>query len=35
MKLEHVPRERRAIAPGAVHVPDWLDLDRQRMLVRE
>jgi alkylated DNA repair protein (DNA oxidative demethylase) len=29
-----VPRERRVLAPGAVHVPDWLDLDRQRQLVR-
>jgi DNA oxidative demethylase len=29
-----VPRERRVLAPGAVHVPDWLDLDQQRMLVR-
>ncbi len=28
------PRERRVLAPGAVHVPDWLDLDRQRDLVR-
>lgn len=28
-----VPRERREIAPGAVHVPDWLSLDRQRELV--
>jgi len=30
-----LPRERRLLAPGAVHVPDWLDLDRQRALVRE
>jgi alkylated DNA repair protein (DNA oxidative demethylase) len=29
-----LPRERRVLAPGAVHVPDWLDLDRQRELVR-
>jgi alkylated DNA repair protein (DNA oxidative demethylase) len=29
-----VPREPRVLAPGAVHVPDWLDLDRQRELVR-
>ena len=29
-----IPRERRVLAPGAVHVPDWLDLDRQRELVR-
>ncbi|HLU55512.1 MAG TPA: alpha-ketoglutarate-dependent dioxygenase AlkB [Pseudonocardia sp.] len=34
MPLELVPRERRVLAPGAVHVPDWLDLDRQRALVR-
>ncbi|MBW0117115.1 alpha-ketoglutarate-dependent dioxygenase AlkB family protein [Pseudonocardia abyssalis] len=27
------PRERRVLAPGAVHVPDWLDLDHQRALV--
>jgi DNA oxidative demethylase len=29
-----IPRPWQAISPGAVHVPDWLDLDRQRMLVR-
>jgi alkylated DNA repair protein (DNA oxidative demethylase) len=29
-----IPRARRVLAPGAVHVPDWLDLDRQRELVR-
>jgi len=28
-----LPRERREIAPGAVHVPDWLSLVRQRRLV--
>lgn len=28
-----IPRDRRQIAPGAVHVPDWLELDEQRMLV--
>lgn len=28
------PRERRELAPGAVHVPDWLDLEQQRTLVR-
>lgn len=28
-----IPRHRRELAPGAVHVPDWLDLDRQRELV--
>jgi alkylated DNA repair protein (DNA oxidative demethylase) len=34
MTLALVPRERRVLAPGAVHVPDWLDLERQRALVR-
>ncbi len=29
-----IPAPRRVLAPGAVHVPDWLDLDRQRALVR-
>lgn len=28
-----LPRDRAVVAPGAVHVPDWLDLDRQRELV--
>jgi len=28
-----VPRPRREITPGAVHVPDWLGLDEQRELV--
>jgi alkylated DNA repair protein (DNA oxidative demethylase) len=27
------PRTRTEIAPGAVHVPDWLDLQQQRRLV--
>lgn len=27
-----VPRERVELAPGAVHVPGWLDLDAQRQL---
>ncbi|MGY0022069.1 alpha-ketoglutarate-dependent dioxygenase AlkB family protein [Streptomyces sp. cg35] len=27
------PRERAEVAPGAVHVPDWLDPARQRALV--
>lgn len=27
------PRERREIAPGAVHVPDWLTVEQQRTLV--
>ncbi|MDN5917438.1 MAG: alpha-ketoglutarate-dependent dioxygenase AlkB [Pseudonocardia sp.] len=30
---ELIPRPRRTLAPGAVHVPGWLDLDRQRELV--
>jgi len=34
MHPELLPRPRRALAPGAVHVPDWLDLDGQRALVR-
>lgn len=29
-----LPRERAEVAPGAVHVPDWLDLEGQRHLVR-
>ncbi|WP_305093047.1 alpha-ketoglutarate-dependent dioxygenase AlkB [Prescottella sp. R16] len=28
-----LPRPRRTVAPGAVHVPDWLDTDDQRRLV--
>lgn len=28
-----IPRQRAEIAPGAVHVPDWLSLDQQRELV--
>ncbi len=28
-----LPRRRRVVAPGAVHVPDWLDRDAQRLLV--
>lgn len=28
-----LPRARREVAPGAVHVPDWLDLDAQHRLV--
>ncbi|MEU5850591.1 alpha-ketoglutarate-dependent dioxygenase AlkB family protein [Saccharopolyspora shandongensis] len=28
-----IPRERAEIAPGAVHVPDWLDVEQQRELV--
>jgi DNA oxidative demethylase len=33
VSAELFPRERRVLAPGAVHVPDWLPLDRQRALV--
>ncbi len=29
-----VPRERRTIAEGAVHVPDWLDLATQQQIVQ-
>ncbi|MEG9249567.1 alpha-ketoglutarate-dependent dioxygenase AlkB [Arthrobacter sp. Soc17.1.1.1] len=29
-----IPRPRREVAPGAVHLPGWLDPDRQRELVR-
>ena len=32
--MELIPRARTNLGPGAVHVPDWLDLDEQRMLVR-
>ncbi|MGW4483154.1 alpha-ketoglutarate-dependent dioxygenase AlkB family protein [Amycolatopsis sp. NPDC004368] len=31
--MELLPRPRSELAPGAVHVPDWLDLDQQRELV--
>jgi alkylated DNA repair protein (DNA oxidative demethylase) len=34
MTLQLIPRPRRELAPGAVHVPDWLTPDRQRDLVR-
>ncbi|MCU1498576.1 MAG: alkB 1 [Acidimicrobiales bacterium] len=30
-----LPRERRELAPGAVHLPDWLGLDEQRELVAQ
>ena len=33
MTFALLPRTRRELAPGAVHVPDWLDRDRQRVLV--
>lgn len=31
--IELIPRQRRMLAPGAVHVPGWLDLPEQRRLV--
>lgn len=33
MTASLLPRERRELAPGAVHVPDWLDPAGQRRLV--
>ena len=30
---EFIPRPRRELGPGAVHVPGWLDVERQRELV--
>ncbi|MEV6291319.1 alpha-ketoglutarate-dependent dioxygenase AlkB [Streptomyces sp. NPDC051896] len=33
MDAELFPRERAQVAPGAVHVPDWLDADAQRDLL--
>ncbi|MDF3299309.1 alpha-ketoglutarate-dependent dioxygenase AlkB family protein [Streptomyces tropicalis] len=33
MDAELFPRPRRRVAPGAVHVPDWLDARRQRELL--
>jgi len=33
MSASLLPRERTEVAPGAVHAPDWLGLDRQRELV--
>ncbi|MFG3172453.1 alpha-ketoglutarate-dependent dioxygenase AlkB family protein [Streptomyces sp. NPDC048200] len=35
MDAELFPRSRREIAPGAVHLPDWLDADRQRRLLED
>ena len=32
MTFELIARPRRTLAPGVVHVPDWLDLDAQRHL---
>ncbi|MGH8931434.1 MAG: alpha-ketoglutarate-dependent dioxygenase AlkB family protein [Egibacteraceae bacterium] len=34
MAIDLIPRERRVLAPGAVHLPGWLALDQQRRLVR-
>ncbi|MFI9562593.1 alpha-ketoglutarate-dependent dioxygenase AlkB family protein [Streptomyces rishiriensis] len=34
MDTELFPRERAQVAPGAVHLPDWLDAARQRELLR-
>ncbi|SER41819.1 alpha-ketoglutarate-dependent dioxygenase AlkB family protein [Actinokineospora terrae] len=31
--MELIPRPRLDLAPGAVHLPDWLDLDAQRRLL--
>ncbi|WP_043677352.1 alpha-ketoglutarate-dependent dioxygenase AlkB family protein [Streptomyces xylophagus] len=33
MDAELFPRARTEVAPGAVHLPDWLDTDRQRDLL--
>ncbi|MFF5015451.1 alpha-ketoglutarate-dependent dioxygenase AlkB family protein [Streptomyces sp. NPDC001165] len=33
MDAELFPRERAEVAPGAVHVPHWLDAERQRALL--
>lgn len=33
--LPLLPRSRAEIAPGAVHVPDWLSFEQQKMLVGE
>ncbi|MGW0599426.1 alpha-ketoglutarate-dependent dioxygenase AlkB family protein [Streptomyces sp. NPDC002776] len=33
MDAELFPRPRAQLAPGAVHIPDWLDPDRQRELL--
>lgn len=35
MEGELFPRERAEVAPGAVHVPDWLDPDEQRGLLAD
>ncbi|MEQ3553899.1 alpha-ketoglutarate-dependent dioxygenase AlkB [Pseudonocardia nematodicida] len=33
MTFELIPRDRRELGPGAVHVPGWLDVGRQKSLV--
>ncbi|MER5220182.1 alpha-ketoglutarate-dependent dioxygenase AlkB [Streptomyces flaveus] len=33
MNAELFPRSRTEVAPGAVHMPDWLDAERQRELL--
>src|SRR5437868_4177650 len=33
--LGEPPRDRREVLPGAIHIPDWLDLGAQRALVDE
>jgi alkylated DNA repair protein (DNA oxidative demethylase) len=33
--LAEPPRARCELLPGAIHIPDWLDLDEQRALVEE
>jgi alkylated DNA repair protein (DNA oxidative demethylase) len=33
MDAELFPRSRTQVAPGAVHVPDWLDAEGQRRLL--
>lgn len=32
---ELLPRDRREVAPGATHLPDWLTIDEQRELVEQ
>jgi alkylated DNA repair protein (DNA oxidative demethylase) len=33
LTMDLFPREQRVVAPGAVHVPDWLDVEAQRELI--
>jgi DNA oxidative demethylase len=35
MNVPLLPRDRQEIAPGAIHVPDWLSVDEQRALVMQ